>query len=510
MCNYLENLILVRKQSIREMIKNIEINSEYEEGSYTFAIYGEYGSGKTYFLNAFQEILSNNNNCQVKEEFELQANFKLIKINAWEEDYLKDPILSIGLKIANEMKKEIKDDKEDEAKDNKEGKITDIYTKLTESLLLLNQNRLLLVKNLLLNAVKNNPYGNIIINAVEETLNDANKNINEYYLKYKDYLKNIKESLTEYIEKLKENQADKTKNTKLLILVDELDRCRPDYAIEFLEAINHIFSVKNLIFVFSIDKNALKSAMTTIYGANMDFDNYMKKFIHSDVSLNKLTDSDNEEIIEHYIKIYYKDKNEVDQYALKKNLTLILNHFELNPRNIEYMIRICKSLDKELSKNNEFIMPLIFTLSCIKSKYHDEYYELFNNKLDFDLDMFDIDLKTLCKIFDKIDCRFDFYIPYNNLVELNTLHEILFVSSIKINDYFFREPRYIDDKSKKIFDKNITELKKNLGKYIDENSKEISYKKFIKNEDGEINRVFLEVNKSKDKSLMRKIFEIMQ
>lgn len=467
------------------MIRNIEINSEYEEGSYTFAIYGEYGSGKTYFLNAFQEILSNNN-CQVKEEFELQANFKLIKINAWEEDYLKDPILSIGLKIANEMKED---------------------KKLSDEL---SKNALLLGKNLLLNIVKNNLCGNIITNAVEETLNDANKNINEYYLNYKEYLKNIKESLTEYIEKLKENQADKTKNTKLLILVDELDRCRPDYAIEFLEAINHIFSVKNLIFVFSIDKNALKSAMTTIYGANMDFDNYMKKFIHSDVSLNKLTDGDNEEIIEHYIKIYYKDKNEVDQYALKKNLTLILNHFELNPRNIEYMIRICKSLDKELSKNNEFIMPLIFTLSCIKSKYHDEYYELFNNKLDFDLDMFDIDLKTLYKIFDKINCRFDFYIPYNNFAELNTLYEILFVASIKTNDCSLCMPEYITKEDRKIFDKNITELKKILGKYIDENSKEISYEKIIENKQGKINKVFFEVHKGKDKSLMRKIFEIIQ
>lgn len=486
MCNYLENLISPRKQTLKEMIRNIEINSEYEEGSYTFAIYGEYGSGKTYFLNAFQEILSNNNNCQVKEEFELQANFKLIKINAWEEDYLKDPILSIGLKIANEMKDE-----------------KDLVDQIINSVVLLS-------KNFFLNLANENIY----IKSILETYKEHNKNIaqsiNGYYSGYKEYLKNIKESLTEYIEKLKENQADKTKNTKLLILVDELDRCRPDYAIEFLEAINHIFSVKNLIFVFSIDKNALKSAMTTIYGANMDFDNYMKKFIHSDVSLNKLTDSDNEEIIEHYIKIYYKDKNEVDQYALKKNLTLILNHFELNPRNIEYMIRICKSLDKELSKNNEFIMPLIFTLSCIKSKYHDEYYELFNNKLDFDLDMFDIDLKTLYKIFDKINCRFDFYIPYNNFAELNTLHEILFVASIKTNDYFFREPQYIDDKSKKIFDKNITELKKNLGKYIDENSKEISYEKIIENKQGEINRVFLEVNKGKDKSLMRKIFEIMQ
>ena len=485
MCNYLENLISPRKQTLKEMIRNIEINSEYEEDSYTFAIYGEYGSGKTYFLNAFQEILSNNNNCQVKEEFELQANFKLIKINAWEEDYLKDPILSIGLKIANEMKED---------------------KKLSDKL---SKNALLLGKNLLLNIVKNNSYGNIIINAVEETLNDANKNINEYYLKYKDYLKNIKESLTEYIEKLKENQEDKTKNTKLLILVDELDRCRPDYAIEFLEAINHIFSVKNLIFVFSIDKKALKSAMTTIYGANMDFDNYMKKFIHSDVSLNKLTDSDNEEIIEYYIKKYYPNKPEVDQHAFKKNIPVFLNHFKLNPRNIEYMIRICKSLDKELSKNNEFIMPLIFTLSCIKSRYHDEYYELFNNKLDFDLDMFDIDLKTLYKIFSKIDRRSDFYIPYNNVV-LNTLHEILFLTSIKTNDYFFREPQYIDDKSKNIFDKNITELKKILGKYIDENSKEISYEKIIENKQGEINIVFLKVNKGKDKSLMRKIFEIMQ
>lgn len=495
MCNYLENLISPRKQTLKEMIRNIEINSEYEEGSYTFAIYGEYGSGKTYFLNAFQEILSNNN-CQLKEEFELQANFKLIKINAWEEDYLKDPILSIGLKIANEMKDE-----------------KDLVDQVINSVVSLS-------KNFFLNLANENIY----IKSILETYKEHNKNIaqsiNGYYSSYKEYLKNIKESLTEYIEKLKENQADKTKNTKLLILVDELDRCRPDYAIEFLEAINHIFSVKNLIFVFGIDKNALKSAMTTIYGANMNFDNYMKKFIHSDVSLNKLTDSDNEEIIEHYIKIYYKDKPDIFKEKLIQSLTLVVNHFELNPRNIEYTFRILKLFDEKIDNNSDYFMLLVFTLSCIKSKYHDEYYELFDHKkLDQNILMTDINLGTLSNILDKINIEIPINLNFNiviypGYVNLKNLQEVLFIASFKKNipENIFSYNN--DIKNYNImnfkFNKAKTKIKNIFQRHFDSNK--IEYNKFFMNDN--IYRWFSSMNKADialpDKSLMTIIFNVMQ
>ncbi|MEZ4628433.1 MAG: P-loop NTPase fold protein [Eubacteriales bacterium] len=42
-----------------------------------------------------------------------------------------------------------------------------------------------------------------------------------------------------------------TRQKKLLIIIDELDRCRPTFAIQTLELIKHLFAVKGLIFIFA-------------------------------------------------------------------------------------------------------------------------------------------------------------------------------------------------------------------------------------------------------------------
>jgi predicted KAP-like P-loop ATPase len=57
----------------------------------------------------------------------------------------------------------------------------------------------------------------------------------------KKALKELKKSITDSINK---------NNQNILIFVDELDRCRPDYAISYLETIKHIFDIKGLIFTY--------------------------------------------------------------------------------------------------------------------------------------------------------------------------------------------------------------------------------------------------------------------
>jgi predicted KAP-like P-loop ATPase len=57
---------------------------------------------------------------------------------------------------------------------------------------------------------------------------------------------------------------------KIVIFIDELDRCRPTYAIEVLERIKHLFGVAGYVFVISLDKEQLSHSIATIYGAKMD------------------------------------------------------------------------------------------------------------------------------------------------------------------------------------------------------------------------------------------------
>lgn len=72
----------------------------------------------------------------------------------------------------------------------------------------------------------------------------------------------------------------------LLICIDELDRCRPTFAIETLEVVKHFFNVPNVVFVFSLDMNQLQKSIKTIYG-DIDSRGYLQRFFDYIIPLPK-------------------------------------------------------------------------------------------------------------------------------------------------------------------------------------------------------------------------------
>lgn len=94
-----------------------------------------------------------------------------------------------------------------------------------------------------------------------------------------DKITNFKSALEEFA---KTNDAERT-----VIFVDELDRCRPDYAVKTLERIKHLFEVPGLVFVLAIDKEQLRHTINGLYGAKLDADKYLRRFIDFDYLLKK-------------------------------------------------------------------------------------------------------------------------------------------------------------------------------------------------------------------------------
>jgi len=70
----------------------------------------------------------------------------------------------------------------------------------------------------------------------------------------------------------------------LLIFIDELDRCRPTFAIETLESVKHFFDLPNVIFVFSLDSSQLKKSIQAVYG-EIDSVGYLQRFFDYEISL---------------------------------------------------------------------------------------------------------------------------------------------------------------------------------------------------------------------------------
>ncbi|MCZ7936334.1 KAP family P-loop NTPase fold protein [Agrobacterium salinitolerans] len=73
--------------------------------------------------------------------------------------------------------------------------------------------------------------------------------------------------------------------TPLVIVVDELDRCRPDYALSVLEVIKHFFAVERVHFVLGVNLEALEQIVRARYGAGVDAADYLKRFVSLSLQL---------------------------------------------------------------------------------------------------------------------------------------------------------------------------------------------------------------------------------
>lgn len=80
-----------------------------------------------------------------------------------------------------------------------------------------------------------------------------------------------------------------SKDKPLLIFIDELDRCRPTFAIETLESVKHFFDLPNVIFVFSLDSTQLKKSIQAVYG-EIDSVGYLQRFFDYEISLPESSD----------------------------------------------------------------------------------------------------------------------------------------------------------------------------------------------------------------------------
>ena len=96
------------------------------------------------------------------------------------------------------------------------------------------------------------------------------ENVDEY-----DKMKNLKEEIINNLRQI----VTSIPSDKIIIGIDELDRCRPDYAIKTLEIIKHFFNIDKLVFVLAVDKEQLKNTVKVLYGINANTDCYLKKFV---------------------------------------------------------------------------------------------------------------------------------------------------------------------------------------------------------------------------------------
>ena len=226
------------------------------EGPFVLALDSPWGTGKTTVVNMLRAVLK-------------KDKYTTVYFNAWKEDYVSDPLIPMVAAI-DDLKL---------AQDGADGVF---------------QQRMATVKKVastfakrgLVAGVKVGTMGVLDLEKFQEDIlsNESGKaaeDLIESFKKEKRSLENFRESLEDAVQAIGEGEPQRP----LVFFIDELDRCRPSFAIELLERVKHLFDVKNIVFVLSIDKKQLEAITAAVYGERIDATEYLRRFIDLDFSL---------------------------------------------------------------------------------------------------------------------------------------------------------------------------------------------------------------------------------
>lgn len=249
-----------RNTYIRNLINYINDANEQT----TFAISGDWGSGKTVFMHQFMTVLQNQdmmNKCGLSDK--IADEYEVFYYNAWENELLKKPSIAILSCLIDKYHAIDSEDREKAAK---------ILTKIGNIVLKLGSAGTLCIEDFI------NPSS-------DET--DVKK-INETFCEAIDFI------------------LKKTGHKKIIIIIDELDRCKPTSVIKLLEEVKHFYSHNSLCFIFSADLKQLGHTIKKLYGSEFDSDLYMQRFFDA---IFTLTGNDYEKYVNEELGYYISETN---------------------------------------------------------------------------------------------------------------------------------------------------------------------------------------------------------
>ena len=123
------------------------------------------------------------------------------------------------------------------------------------------------------------------------------------------------------------------------IFIDELDRCKPSFAIDTLDAIKHYFDIPGLTFIFGVDMLQLGHAISGRYGYNYDAEGYLSKFFEHHIMLPTPTAEQMIKFCQPTASLY------PDTY---RRLTDIFQACMVSPREIPRIMKACNTLNSIL------------------------------------------------------------------------------------------------------------------------------------------------------------------
>jgi energy-coupling factor transporter ATP-binding protein EcfA2 len=360
----------------------IVTNNDYS----VYALTGDWGSGKTSFIKMWENILT-----VEKKQF--------VHIDAFKSDYESDPFIMLLKAFKKKLQENQSIDKQ---------KFQDWLSNAKKVVNFRSIGKLGI--NILLDKT-------IGLNPVKDFLNDTLNSTFDLFTSEKSLYDELQSTLNELLNK----------QDVLYIIIDELDRCRPDFALETLEKIKHIFNVNNVKYIIVYNENILSSIIKSKYGNEINANKYLQKFVQKKFIL----DNKKRQLRQWYM-------NEVNRYIGKNRRTemsmtiencnkpflKIAEQYGLGLRNIQHLLFSISHY--EYSSDNMVVTLLCYEiLKIIEKENADKMYKEY---LEYEKSVFKspsrVTFYKLFKYFNEFQSKDDDYFDelFYNLMKYIELH----------------------------------------------------------------------------------------
>ena len=231
------------------------VDNLQKDQHFCLALDGDWGSGKSFVLD------------MVEEKLKQHREYVIIKYDAWANSFYSDPLIAILSCLIDGIEDKLYLVEQYAEKAKKAGKATlNALSKLSSKV------------NIFKSAIEG-------IKGIYKILhNPISMAELEGFKSYQDLLRETKQVLNDVTT----TREYRGKQTKLIILVDEIDRCLPDEQLKILERLHHLFDVKNCVVICALNKTSISKTFAKTYDG--DGKQYLRKFFDYVVHLGAKAD----------------------------------------------------------------------------------------------------------------------------------------------------------------------------------------------------------------------------
>ncbi|MEM8493228.1 MAG: P-loop NTPase fold protein [Pseudomonadota bacterium] len=318
----------------REQVESLAALVEHIGSPMVIGVDAPWGTGKTTFVKMLQSQLR------------LQ-DVPTIYFNAWESDFANDPLVAFIGEIDSEVGAFIDGDA---GREKAWKKIRDLSGKVA--------------RHAIPAALKLATYGILDKDAIaEDVLADGLAGLSLDLVAEYQSSKQAVLTFRENVEKVLAGRNDGPSH--LVVIIDELDRCRPTFSIELLERVKHLFGVSGVVFIVAIDREQLGHSIRAVYGEGFDAQTYLRRFV--DISYRLQTadlSSFHEGLFEQFglDEIFVERAKQRTFQHERQHVSILLSTFvqfwELTLRDVEQLVAQLNIVIRT-AEDNTFLYPPI-------------------------------------------------------------------------------------------------------------------------------------------------------